>query len=104
MQIVDDVVQALVLHDALGATLTAAPPDVVGALLQHVRRQLGSPGTANHALALAGRLLDSCPSALAGEPHVLDRLQQLRSAVAEELGTQERLMVVQGMVSAMHQS
>ncbi|KAL4450608.1 hypothetical protein ABPG77_000964 [Micractinium sp. CCAP 211/92] len=101
---VDRVVQALALHGALEATLAAASPELVADILQHVRRQLSTPGTANHALGLADTLFNSCPRALAREKTILERLRQLRSAVAEELRTLEQLMVVAGMVAALQQA
>lgn len=100
VQVVDSVVQALVLHGALEATLAAAPAELVGSVLQQVRRQLGSPGNSKRALALADCLFSSCPPSLASEPQVLERMQQLRSAVADELWTQEQLLQVQGMLAA----
>ncbi|KAL4433601.1 hypothetical protein ABPG75_000042 [Micractinium tetrahymenae] len=103
-EVVDRVVQTLALHGALEATLAAAPPELVAEVLQHVRRQLGMPGAARYALGLADVLFNSCPPALAGEQTTLERLQQLRSAVAEELRTQEQLMVVAGMVAAVQQA
>lgn len=96
-------VQALALHGALEATLAAASPELVADVLQHVRRQLSTPGAAQHALGLASVLFNSCPRALAGEEVILARLQQLRSAVTEELRTQEQLMVVAGMLAAVQQ-
>lgn len=102
-EVVDRVVQALALHGALEATLAAASPELVADVLQHVRRQLSTPGAAQHALGLASVLFNSCPRALAGEEVILARLQQLRSAVTEELRTQEQLMVVAGMLAAVQQ-
>ncbi len=96
--------QALALHGALEATLAAASPELVADILQHVHRQLSTPGTANHALGLADTLFHSCPRALAREKTILERLRQIRSAVAEELRTLEQLMVVAGMVAALQQA
>lgn len=96
--------QALALHGALEATLAAASPELVADILQQLRRQLSTPGTAHHALDLADALFNSCPRALAGEKTTLERLRQVRSAVAEELRTLEQLMVVAGMVAALQQA
>lgn len=99
-QVMESVVQALLLHGALEATLAAAPAELVAGLLQHVRRQLGSPQHARGAIGLTHCLLSSCPAALAADGPAQDRLQQLRGAVVEELKTQEALLALQGIVGA----
>lgn len=104
LQVVDRVVQKLALHSALEATLAAAPPELVADVLQHVRRQLSVPDAARHALGLADVLFNSCPASLARDEATLERLAQLRTAIGEELRTQEQLMVVAGMVAAVQQA
>ena len=99
-QVVESVVQALSLHGALEATLSAAPVDLVASLLLHVRRQLSSPQHARGAIGLAHCLLSRCPAALAVDGPARERLQQLRAAVGEELRTQEQLLALQGVVGA----
>lgn len=103
-EVVDRVVQKLALHNALEATLAAAPPELVADVLQHVRRQLSVPDAARHALGLADVLFNSCPASLARDEATLERLAQLRTAIGEELRTQEQLMVVAGMVAAVQQA
>ena len=99
MQVVDSVVQALVVNDALEATLATASAELVASVLHHVRRQLSRPRHACAAIALADCLLSSCPVAL-GEEGQVQELQKLRAAVTEELRTQEQLMLLQGTVGA----
>ena len=99
LQVVEGVVQALDLQGALEATLATASAEQAVSLLQHVRRQLSRPRHAAGAVSLARCLLASSPRVQAGAG-VHEAAEQLRAAVAEELQTQERLMVVCGMVEA----
>ena len=99
LQVVEGVVQSLDLQGALEATLATASSEQAASLLQHVRRQLSHPRHVARAAALAQCLLASSPRVLAGAG-VHEAAEQLRAAVADELQTQERLMVVCGMVEA----
>jgi hypothetical protein len=101
---VERVVEAVVLHGALEATLAAAPAELVASLLRHVSRQLSSPRHARGALAVADCLLSSGSPALASGGPARERLAQLRAAVTEELRTQEQLLVLQGVVGALVQA
>lgn len=101
LQIIESVVEALWRQRALEATLAAAPAQLAAALLQHCRSQLGRPLYARTAIAMAERLLSSCPATLDAGGVGLEHLERLEGAVAEELRTQEQLMGVQGMVSAL---
>ena len=103
-QVVERVVEAVVLHGALEATLAAAPAELVASLLRHVSRQLSSPRHARGALAVADCLLSSDSPALASGGPARERLAQLRAAVTEELRTQEQLLVLQGVVGALVQA
>ena len=98
-QVVESVVQALIVHSALEATLAAAPAELAARLLQHMRRQLSRPQQARGAVAVLECLLNCCPPSLMAEPEVQDRLQQLRASLAEELRTQEQLMELKGIVA-----
>lgn len=102
VQPVGRVVDALTLQGALESTLAAAPPDLVASLLQHVRRQLSSPVHVGSAVAVTQCLLTGSAQlgAVAGDIVVQARIQQLRSAVAEELRTQEQLQALKGIVGA----
>ncbi len=100
VQVVQSTVQSLMLHGALEATLASAPGQLVASLLHHVRRQLSNPSYVGSALTLAECLFNSCPAALAGDDLVQERLNQLQAAVAEELQTQEKLMLLQGIARA----
>lgn len=93
--------QALVQQDALESTLAAASADLVAALLQHVRRQLSIPQHLDCALSLVHCLLNSCPAALGSDAPTAERLQQLQSALAEELRTQEQLLELSGLVGTL---
>ncbi|EFN51794.1 hypothetical protein CHLNCDRAFT_139756 [Chlorella variabilis] len=66
-----------------------------------IESQLGRPLYARTAIAMAERLLSSCPATLDAGGVGLEHLERLEGAVAEELRTQEQLMGVQGMVSAL---
>ena len=94
-------VQALVQQDALESTLAAASADLVAALLQHVRRQLSIPQRLDYALLLVDCLLNSCPASLSSDGPTVERLQQLHSALAEELRTQEQLLELSGLLGAL---
>jgi len=97
LQAVESVLHALVEQDVLESLLTAAPAELVMALLQLARSAFNNPNHVESAVAVMHRLLTCRPGFAKGSDGV-ECLQQTQSILAEELRTQEQLLSVLGVV------
>lgn len=91
---------ALMEQDTLEPLLSAAPAELVTALLQQTRRQLSNPQHADCAVAVMHCLLASRLDGTSGDG-VVGWVQQLQSIMAEELRAQEQLLNVLGLARSL---